>query len=988
MLVHLKRRVGVLSAVAVMAAFLPVLASSVASAIPATALSGGAAVENSATYSACPAGSAAAAGFTDTTSTDVDCIAMHGITTGVTATTYEPTANVPRWQMALYLTRMATSAGVTLGSGADQGFTDISGYSAAIQTAINQIKQLGVTVGKTATTYAPDDNVTREEMALFLDRALATMAAGSGGTSDAGGNSLLGVNVNSTTTGTGQYNYDDIDAGSVTFEGHNSIVEIYQLGITGDLTTVRAFNPSSAITRATMATWVTNALAHTNARPAGLWLQSAKYAGFANATPSLSASYRDSDRNPVAGKVVDFYSWENAATVADNSAHTAAGACATAAALAHTWLTKGKVEVGDPTTNTQGNIPAWNSAVSAGKTMSYFAWSAAAGTTFVLATHGSGTEYSTIDISSTAPATLLVLSTDTPAMALNSGASAYKTTVKYGSTVTITAQMSAAKVGAAYPAVAQPLNKVTFTHTIHALGGDVVESVTTTNVLTDASGTATYSFTDADPLATANTGATRHLVVVSDAGGMTETSAATAGYNGHFVGGTTAEWSFDDAAVAYNTTTLATNLSNYKAGSTLLPVARSATSTNWDQYGGVHTASASNTVKFQGAAVSGTGLLVCVSGNDLCYFQGRQITAETGDDEITLDANDLWTMKAGTVHGLSVGDAVAFAGTLSTKMDDGLDTNTVYYVKTAPNTTTFTTATVSSGGSITNTANAVDDCAAATCRLYQVEPHSLEGTESIVFRTAATEVDDTFTANTRYYVAAAGLTSFEFGLNTTANADAKMDIGTTPADNCTLTTCEAYLWHAGSGSPARSIGPDGTASVAWNDTTSTSGLDSLSVYVSTTKEAAKSSYRYIAPVVGTTLADSHTATTWVEDEGNDAGQLIATPLIHDAAGNTLLVSIAHGRNNLTETAGPNVHTIATHGTEYLQYSYDDNDQFMTTADATSAAATMAEFEAALAACKVVGDVAGVSFSAADIYGVTAYQALAGNVSTFKLGTCS
>ena len=136
---------------------------------------------------ACPGTTASAAGFTDTTSTDVDCIKMHGITTGVTATTYEPASNIPRFQMALYLTRFATAAGTTLGSGADQGFTDISGYSAAIQTAINQIKQLGITTGKTATTFAPDDNVTREEMALFIERFLTNSIAGPGGQSDADG---------------------------------------------------------------------------------------------------------------------------------------------------------------------------------------------------------------------------------------------------------------------------------------------------------------------------------------------------------------------------------------------------------------------------------------------------------------------------------------------------------------------------------------------------------------------------------------------------------------------------------------------------------------------------------------------------------------------------------------------------------------------------------------------------------------------------------
>ncbi|SVC53655.1 uncharacterized protein METZ01_LOCUS306509, partial [marine metagenome] len=116
---------------------------------------------DAATYSACPTGVIPAAGFTDTTSTDVDCIAYYGITKGTTATTYSPTDTVTRWQMALFLTRMATRAGVTLGDGSVQGFDDIAGYSTEIQTAVNQIKQLGITVGKTATTYAPADNVTR-----------------------------------------------------------------------------------------------------------------------------------------------------------------------------------------------------------------------------------------------------------------------------------------------------------------------------------------------------------------------------------------------------------------------------------------------------------------------------------------------------------------------------------------------------------------------------------------------------------------------------------------------------------------------------------------------------------------------------------------------------------------------------------------------------------------------------------------------------------
>jgi len=190
---------------------------------------------------------------------------MHGITTGVTATTYEPSSNIPRWQMALYLTRFATAAGVTLGSGADQGFTDISGYTAAIQTAINQLKQLGVTTGTTTTTYSPGDNVTREQMAMFVERLLGKTTAG------VGGSGVTATYSGKISTATLTYNYTDIDAGAVTYEGHNAIAEIYHLGIPGHAKTVTTFSPADAITRADMATWMTNALAHTNARPAGVW---------------------------------------------------------------------------------------------------------------------------------------------------------------------------------------------------------------------------------------------------------------------------------------------------------------------------------------------------------------------------------------------------------------------------------------------------------------------------------------------------------------------------------------------------------------------------------------------------------------------------------------------------------------------------------------------------------------------------------------------
>ena len=73
----MKRRLGVLTAIAVMAALVPALSVSPASALPNVSLGAlPASAGDGHTYVACPTGSAASAGFTDTTSTDVDCIAM------------------------------------------------------------------------------------------------------------------------------------------------------------------------------------------------------------------------------------------------------------------------------------------------------------------------------------------------------------------------------------------------------------------------------------------------------------------------------------------------------------------------------------------------------------------------------------------------------------------------------------------------------------------------------------------------------------------------------------------------------------------------------------------------------------------------------------------------------------------------------------------------------------------------------------------------
>ena len=402
-----KKRLGVFTAIAVMAALVPALAVSPASA--AVALTP-VAPASGALHSACPTGSAPAGGFTDTTSTDVDCIKMHGITTGVTATTYEPSSNIPRWQMALYLTRFATAAGVTLGSGADQGFTDISGYSAAIQTAINQIKQLGVTTGTTATTYSPDDNVTREQMAMFIERLLGKTAPGPNGNSD----DTLTTNISGNAT---TYNYADIDTG-VTYEGHNAIAELYHLGVSDSATGSTAYRPTADITRAEMATFMTNAMGHSNARPAGLTLQATKNAGVgAMATVDvheLHISHRAAAGSTgTSGTVVDVFAYKTSTNV-DNAAFGALTTCKDSV-----LVTMGSVacymEASDWVTNSTGNIEIQLSAaastaqVAEAETVQYWAWTGANGTVY-----DSTQTTSTVTVVSTTDSTQLKVSSSQP----------------------------------------------------------------------------------------------------------------------------------------------------------------------------------------------------------------------------------------------------------------------------------------------------------------------------------------------------------------------------------------------------------------------------------------------------------------------------------------------------------------------------------------------------------------------------------------------
>ncbi len=343
-----------------------------------------------ATFSACPAAWIPAAGFSDTTSTDVDCIKYYGITNGTTSTTYSPYDTVSRWQMALFLTRMATVSGITLGTGSDQGFTDITGESAEIQTAINRIKQLGITVGKTATTFAPQDMVTREEMALFIARLLALATPGPGGNTEYVTGATGPTEIKSNDT---DYNFTDLPTGLI--ESRNAIVSLWNLAVT-DVQGVTTYEPSVNMTRTSMATFIAKSLAHTNARPAGLVLQ-ASGTRIPNGTPvSFSVTNRTAGFTPIAGTYVDTFRF-NHSTISTVTRFDAAGNCTTHIIVSIVGNTKCVLDASDPQTDVNGNMATWSEAPPNLNFMDVWAWAADPTTIYDNDVHGSAANKVTIE---------------------------------------------------------------------------------------------------------------------------------------------------------------------------------------------------------------------------------------------------------------------------------------------------------------------------------------------------------------------------------------------------------------------------------------------------------------------------------------------------------------------------------------------------------------------------------------------------------------
>jgi len=123
--------------------------------------------------------------FTDVSATDpsldeIICLVATGLTKGTTPTTYSPNASITRRQMALFIKRLADLsnkldtgtqvAALPAYDGTTAPFTDIAGESTEAKEAIGQLQQADIVQGTTATTYSPGANVTRRQMAAFINR--------------------------------------------------------------------------------------------------------------------------------------------------------------------------------------------------------------------------------------------------------------------------------------------------------------------------------------------------------------------------------------------------------------------------------------------------------------------------------------------------------------------------------------------------------------------------------------------------------------------------------------------------------------------------------------------------------------------------------------------------------------------------------------------------------------------------------------------------
>lgn len=290
-------------------------------------------------YTACPPSAIETTGFEDVSTRSVawnaiNCMAHYGIMPGTSSTTFQPDVGVTREQMALILIRAAGPAGIDVPRARDQGFDDIGHLPSATRDAINQMAQLRITRGATASTYTPDRVVNRRQMAQFFTRFLTEAPVGEGG-----------VDIDSVVP-------DDrvlADIEDLPHDPYDAIRLIYELGVTKG-TTATTYSPAEPVTRAQMALFVSRMLAHTNARPAGITMQVEDASVTAGDTADLVVSLRNGNHEPMVDEPIDLFY-----VATGDTGFVSSGRCSSKAIL-EAGDSRCSIDLGDEITDGDGNL--------------------------------------------------------------------------------------------------------------------------------------------------------------------------------------------------------------------------------------------------------------------------------------------------------------------------------------------------------------------------------------------------------------------------------------------------------------------------------------------------------------------------------------------------------------------------------------------------------------------------------------------------------
>ena len=679
MLTNLRKRTALLLSLAVVCATVALVPQTVSAA--AWAPSATADLPNALTgYRACPNTSAADAGFTDVSDASVNCIKMFGITNGKTATTYDPSASVTREEMALFLSRMYTPTGLAAGTGTFTAFTDITGLAAATQTAINSIAASGITVGTSTGTYSPADNVSREDMAVFLNRMFDLLKD-----NDTDNNGTATALSTIGTIANGGYNFTDI--AGISHEGLRAVVRLYDVGVITGAGIGATYRPADDITRLEMATMMTGVLNHSSARPAGISIQTPQTSAtgvslnVAAGSMATQISARNADFTAQANTLVEVIKHTQstaAAAVAIPAFHAVLGTCTVANVVASG--TECYIDAADYVTNALGNKAGPAQTQAASNDLTWYAWTGADGAQYVDGTTVVSTATAVLGAAAAAvvPATTATLTTSARALAtaydLSADDDITDATGEYtpfGEAVTLTITLTGATAAAVVDGYS-----VTFAESrVDSLGNVAISST----AVISSGGKASYTVAGyADPTPATTVPVAANLgdwasseVTITMAGTGTGAAVGTyqpLNYQGTAVataaltsGGYNTSWS--DAAASWVTASDALAISQNTAVVSVAGTMIDATATAYDQYG---RGMLGKTVTFE---VDGTDMITATTGADGKASYSYVACLTNGTSSVSTDNGpaDMATIAAvGPVGAVAGGGTIVYCVTAAT----------------------------------------------------------------------------------------------------------------------------------------------------------------------------------------------------------------------------------------------------------------------------------------------------------------------------------